>query len=149
MRFTWGHAAIAIPVTIVVVFTTVLIRSMADENKTELVVDDYYAKELRFQEQIDKTKNALLVQTNLDWVQNGQNFHLLLSGNFKSENVSGTLVVYRPSDSSLDFEIPLSLDSNGVQVVNGNKFTRGKYQIQVNFTVNDTLCYLEKNIYIP
>ena len=58
MRFTWGHAAIAIPVTIVVVFTTVLIISMSDEHKTELVTEDYYAKELAYQDEIDQGRNA-------------------------------------------------------------------------------------------
>ncbi|HID39929.1 MAG TPA: hypothetical protein EYP36_10515 [Calditrichaeota bacterium] len=148
MRFTWGHAAIAIPVTIVVVFTTVLIRSMADEHKTELVTKDYYAKELAFQDQIDQTKNALLFHTVMEWTDNEKGFELKLTGDYSPENVTGTFKAFRPSSKSLDFDEPIQLDSNGVQSISANKFQIGKYQIQISWNVDGTDCYLEKNIFI-
>ena len=148
MRFTWAHAAVAIPVTIVVVFTSVLIRSMSDDKKTELVTDDYYAREIQFQEQINKTKNALILKTELDWRSNGGNWELGLKGEFAPELVKGVLTVYRPSDSSLDFDVPIKLDSNGTQLISGEKFKKGKYQIQVRWNASDLDCYLEKNIFI-
>lgn len=148
MRFTWGHAAIAIPVTIVVVFTTVLIRSMADEHKTELVTDDYYAKEIAFQEQIDQSKNAAGLNSELSWASNRDYFTLQLSGDFVPENVHGSVLVFRPSDSKLDFTVDLKLDSNARQNFSFDKFKKGKYQVQVNWVVDGTDCYLEKNIFI-
>ena len=80
MRFTWGHASIAIPVIIVVVFTSVLIRNMADDKKTELVTEDYYAQEIQFQDQIDHTKNALILKTDLLWKREGDQWILGLNG---------------------------------------------------------------------
>ena len=148
MKFTWAHAAIAIPITIVVVFTSVLIRSMSDEKKTELVTEDYYAKEIQFQEQIDRTKNALVLKTNLEWNKVGENWQLGLKGDYDPELAEGTLTIYRPSDSSLDFDVPMVLDVNFNQMVSGKNFKKGKYQIQVRWTANDLDCYLEKNIFI-
>ncbi|MGB0391546.1 MAG: FixH family protein [Salibacteraceae bacterium] len=148
MRFTWGHAAIAIPVTIVVVFTSVLIRSMADDKKTELVTEDYYAKEIQFQDQLDRVKNALELNTNFTWTKSEDSWVLGLSGDFTHKEVKGVLTVFRPSDSSLDFEIPIQLDSNFKQVVSASKFVKGKYQIQVKWTVNGKECYLEKNVFV-
>jgi hypothetical protein len=148
MRFTWGHAAIAIPVTIVVVFTTVLILSMADKRKTELVTDDYYAKEIQFQDQLDRVKNALVFETDLSWVREGDFWVLGLKGDFESNPLEGVLKLYRPSDSKLDFELPIVLDSNYTQKVAHSKFVKGKYQLQVQWTVDGKECYLEKNIFI-
>jgi hypothetical protein len=148
MRFTWAHAAVAIPITIVVVFTSVLIRSMSDEKKTELVTEDYYAKEIQFQDQIDRTKNALILKTVLEWNKIGENWQLGLKGDFNPNNAVGSLTIYRPSDSTLDFEVPMELDTNFTQLVSGKNFKKGKYQIQVRWTVNDLDCYLEKNVFI-
>ena len=148
MRFTWGHAAVAIPVTIVVVFTSVLIRSMSDDKKTELVTDDYYAKEIQFQKQIDRTKNALLLNTVLTWKRNGDNLVLGLKGDFNPKLLTGELTIYRPSDSKLDFVVPIVLNEEGEQFVATSRFKLGKYQIQVRWNVEGKDCYLEKNIFI-
>jgi hypothetical protein len=148
MRFTWGHAAIAIPVTIVVVFTSVLIRSMADDKNTELVTEDYYAKEIQFQDQIDRTKSALELNTKIDWVKVDANWQLILLGDFDPTMVKGEIQVYRPSDSKLDLIIPLGLEADGTQLISSKNFQKGKYQIQVKWTVDGADCYLGKNIFI-
>lgn len=148
MRFTWGHAAIAIPVTIVVVFTSVLIRSMADDKNTELVTEDYYAKEMQFQDQINRTKNALELNTQIDWVKADNNWELKLTGDFDPTKATGEIHVYRPSDSKLDLDIPLELNNTGRQMISGKNFKKGKYQIQVNWMVEGAECYLEKHVFI-
>lgn len=148
MRFTWGHAAVAIPVTIVVVFTSVLIRTFADDKKTELVADDYYAQEIQFQQQIDQTKNALVLKTELLWERDGDQWILGLNGDYSPSEVSGELTVFRPSDSSLDFTVPIVLNENGIMSVPANRFKNGKYQIQVSWKVEGKDCYLEKNVFI-
>ena len=148
MRFTWAHAAVAIPVTIVVVFTSVLIRSMSDEHKTELVAEDYYAQEIQFQQQIDQTKNALLLSTNLLWEREGDQWVLSLDGDFNPLELEGELTIFRPSDSRLDFIVPIELNENGRMTVAADKFKNGKYQIQVKWNVEGKDCYLEKNVFI-
>ncbi|MFT4753185.1 MAG: hypothetical protein ACI9GM_000815 [Salibacteraceae bacterium] len=148
MRFTWGHAAIAIPVTIVVVFTTVLILSMSDKRKTELVTDDYYAKEIQFQNQIDRVKQALELNTELKWSKVNENWVLNLVGDYDPNSAIGEITIYRPSDSKLDFTVPLKLDASFEQKVPHSKFKNGKYQVQVKWTVKGKDCYLEKNVFI-
>jgi len=148
MRFTWGHAAIAIPVTIVVVFTSVLIRSMADDKNTELVTEDYYAQEIQFQDQIDQTKNAQELNTRLNWSKVDANWQLDLTGDFESTSAEGEVHFYRPSNSKLDITIPLELNDSGQQMISANNFEKGKYQIQVKWNIDGTECYLEKNIFI-
>lgn len=148
MKFTWAHAAILIPSTIVVVFTTVLIRSMADERKTELVTDDYYAKEIQFQDQLDRVKNALAYETDFTWEKENDHWVLGLRGSFDIQEIVGTLTLYRPSDSKLDFDLPILLNEDYEQRVPNSKFVKGKYQVQVFWTVDGKECYLEKNIFI-
>lgn len=148
MKFTWGHAAIAMPVIIVIVFTTALIRSFSDEHKTELVTENYYEKEIHFQEQIDHSKNASFLNSKLVWKKVDDFWIIGVSGDFNSSEITGTINFFRPSDENLDFLVPISLDTFGEQKIAGDKFGIGRYQIQVEWTVNDTICYLEENIFI-
>lgn len=148
MKFTWGHAAIAMPVTIVVVFTSVLIRSFSVEHKAELVTDNYYAKEIRFQEQIDHAQNASALNSELTWNKVNDTWVIGVSGDFNPAEITGKIIFFRPSDENLDFTVPISLDTLGKQTIVGDRFKNGKYQIQVEWTVNDTICYLEENIFI-
>lgn len=148
MKFTWGHAAVLIPVTIVVVFTSVLIRSMADDKKTELVTDDYYAKEIQFQDQLDRVKQALAFKTDFTWTKQGDFWVLGLKGDFKYSDVKGVVTVFRPSDASLDFDIPIQLNEESIQLIPASKFKKGKYQIQVKWTIDGKECYLEKNVFV-
>lgn len=148
MKFTWGHAAIVIPVVIVVVFTTVLIVSLSEEHQTELVTDNYYAKELQFQDQIDQTKNALLLSTEFLFDRMESNYVLSLTGDFNPSDVTGTVLAFRPSDSKMDFETVIDLDSNGTQLFPRSHFSNGQYQIQISWNVEGKDCYLEKNIFI-
>jgi hypothetical protein len=149
MKFTWAHAAILIPILIVVVFTSVLIVSMSEDRQEQLVTEDYYAKELDYQSEIDNTENALGKGAVIEFQQEGSNFHLQLTGDFSPTECAGTVHFFRPSNEKLDVEIPLQLDSNGVQVIEGSTFQSGRYQIQINWELEGANYYLEKNVFIP
>lgn len=149
MRFTWGHAAIAIPVVIVIVFTSVLIISITKEQQTHLVVQDYYAKEIAFQDQIDFSKNAQKYGARVKMNAENNFWKIQLSGDFDPTQLNGSIVAFRPSDPNLDFELELELNQAGEQLISLNTFAKGKYQIQLRFDVNGDHCYLEKVVFIP
>jgi hypothetical protein len=74
---------------------------------------------------------------------------LQLTGDFSPTKCAGTVHFFRPSNENLDVEIPLQLDSNGVQVIEGSIFESGRYQIQINWELEGANYYLEKNVFIP
>jgi hypothetical protein len=148
MRFTWGHAAIVIPVIIAVVFTSVLIKAMSLKGRAELVVDNYYAKEIAYQENIDATDNAGQINLDLTLITT-PNLAIGLSADKALTGAEGTVKLFRPSNKALDFDIPLQLDANNQMALPLEKVITGAYQIQIWLTIDDTPYYIEENVFMP
>ncbi|HBH07327.1 MAG TPA: hypothetical protein DDX92_12075 [Flavobacteriales bacterium] len=146
MRFTWEHATWTVVVLIVVTGIGTFILSLGE--RTELVTDDYYARELAFQEQIDKIENAQSINAKIGWSQNSGGYQFSMTGDFDHTQVKGRIVFFRPSSRELDTQYPLNLDSNGVQNVPLELLKPGRYQIQASWNDGIKDFYLEKNIFV-
>lgn len=146
MRFTWEHATWTVVVLIVVTGIGTFILSLGE--RTELVTDDYYAKELAFQEQIDKIGNAQDAKAQIGWRQNSIEYQFSMTGLLDYTQLNGNIVFFRPSSRELDTQYPLNLDSNGVQSIPLELLQSGRYQIQVSWSDGVKDYYLEKNIFI-
>ena len=57
MKFNWGHGITLFYIVFVGTLVTVLIKSFGVDHS--LVVDDYYAKDIAYQSQFDKSVNSL------------------------------------------------------------------------------------------
>lgn len=148
MRFTWGHAAIAIPTIIAIVFTTVLIKAISLKGRAELVVDDYYAKEIGYQKNIDDTQNGQDVNLKLELITTPI-LGITLSADKSLAYASGSLNMFRPSNKQLDFEMNLVLDSAQFMKLPESKLQTGAYQIQIQMEVDGQSLYIEQNVFIP
>lgn len=148
MRFTWGHAAVVIPVTIAVVFTGVLIKAISLKGRAELVVDNYYAKEIAYQENIDHTDNGKQINLTVNLITSPA-VGFVLSADKEIAPVNGTVYMFRPSNKHLDFSMPLQLDSNNAMQLPNDKIVTGRYQLQVQFESEGTPYYIEHNVFIP
>jgi hypothetical protein len=96
--------------------------------KVELESKDYYARELRYQEQLDASK---LVEVFFPQA-------LLSSG------VTGSINFLRPSDSSKDKLFALKPDASGRQVFGSDGcFIKGAYKMQISFTSKGKAFYKE------
>ena len=114
----------------------------------DLVTDDYYAKELAYQDQIDKMKNVKSLGQDV--------FIKVLSGNvelrFPMEliegPISGDLLFFRPSDKSLDRTMPLELDSAGNMNIATSDMTPGVYSLQIEWQAKGVEMYSEESVYL-
>ncbi|MCG6959238.1 MAG: FixH family protein [Ignavibacteriaceae bacterium] len=113
-----------------------------------LVTDDYYQQELKYQDQIDKIErtNALSEKPAIDFDGLGVNisFPKLLI----EKNVVGKIHFYRPSDPGLDFALPISLNSEGIQLISTKQLAAGYWRLKLNWMMNGKEYYNEKAIII-
>ncbi len=145
MKFHWGHGILIALLLIVVTFSTALVLSFSDEKNHELVTEDYYAKELAFQEQIDRSDNAKKAGYSLVTEQNEGGLSVSITG-LKAAGVNGTAKLMRPSDEALDLTVPLSTD--GACLFKAIELKRGKYALTVSWEENDTSYLLEKQVFV-
>jgi hypothetical protein len=146
MKFHWGHG-IAIFFSIFVIFMLTLLFLSRQEN-IDLVSEDYYAEELKYGDRIEKIKNSqeagLYIQTELK----GDQLILSLPEKVDPSKLEGTVIFYRPSDAAMDLEHALDLDDENSMAVPLKEFHPGLYKVQLEFKLNDTSYFIEKNLNI-
>ena len=108
----------------------------------ELETPDYYAKELKFQDQLDATKNANNLNVPVQHIIRDRSVQLIFPTELMSKDFSGSVYFMRPSNSSQDKAVPLSPGIEGMQMIDPG-FTKGVYKMQISFTSNGKSYYKE------
>jgi hypothetical protein len=116
--------------------------SMAMNQKIDLVSEDYYAKELKFQEQINHTENALNIP--IASSVNKRTVTLQFPVAFHNQSITGEILFFRPSDSEKDIQFPLMPDAEGAQVIQSEKLIKGLYKMKISWALKNKKYYQQK-----
>lgn len=136
MKVNWG-TAIVIAFVGFIGFIMYFVVSMSTNDKYDhdLVVEDYYQKELKFQSDIDKEKNAKALKTNINWKKTENGILVEFPKELDVKKIKGTVFLYRPSNKKLDFEIPISLSNHNL-LIPDNKLLDGRWNISIDWAYN-------------
>lgn len=136
MKVNWG-TAIVIAFVGFIGFIMYFVVSMSTNDKYDhdLVVEDYYQKELKFQSDIDKEKNAKALKTNINWQKTENGILVEFPKELDVKKIKGTVFLYRPSNKKLDFEIPISLSNHNL-LIPDNKLLDGRWNISIDWAYN-------------
>mgnify|MGYP001143220617 FL=1 len=145
MKINWG-TGIVIAIIAFMSFIMYFVISMSTDHKFshDLVTDNYYQKELEFQDQIDATKNAKLLDEDVKIVKSEKGLQIYFPKIFENE-MEGKVFLYRPSNKQLDFEIPISITDNYL-LVPEKSLLDGRWNISVKVTHNNKEYYFSKEI---
>lgn len=139
---SWG-TRIAV-LYLVFVAGILLMVVMSARQQIDLVRPDYYAAELAHQAQIDATANAQALSAAVELTRAENGLRITLPAEMKRQAVAGSVMLYRPSDASLDRTFDLQIDTAGTQLLTGD-FSSGRYHVLVNWKVGTTAYYSERN----
>jgi hypothetical protein len=147
IKISWGYkiAALYIGFVLLVLFMVF----MAMQQKIELVSPDYYAKELKFQQEIDAMNNAGLLSANLHVELQSNTVIISFPQEFKGKEIKGEALMFRPSDSSLDISFPIELNEEGKLILQSNKFKTGLYKLIIKWSFDNKNYQTEHTIVIP
>src|SRR5690606_8492815 len=97
-------------------------------HKVDLVDDNYYEEELKYQNIIDKKlRSNNLIEKLL--IETGDNYIKFKYPNlFKPEQITGSITFFRPSDKTKDFMIPVKAGLDGSQLVGKSKLEKGMWR---------------------
>ncbi len=143
MKINWG-TAIVIAFISFITFIMYFVISMSTDKKYDhdLVVEDYYQQELKFQTDINKEENAKTLATNIKFQKTNEGILISFPEDLDSNSIKGKVFLYRPSNKKLDFEIPISLSNHNL-LIPDNHLLDGRWNIKVDWTFNDE-AYLYK-----
>ncbi|MEW6194032.1 MAG: FixH family protein [Bacteroidota bacterium] len=142
MKLTWGSGIAVIYILFVVILVTTVAIFMKED--VHLVTDEYYTKELAYQQQIDKINRTSKLQQQLEINIDRENVNLLFPTIFKHSDLSGTIHFYRPSNLEKDFVVKVEPDSANKQIVTTSKMEKGLWKLKVDWNVNNISYYNEQ-----
>lgn len=142
MKISWGTKIAA---TYILFVIGVLIMVFVFMNQdVPLVTDNYYAKELEYQNQIDKINRTNQLEEPLQIINKQSSINFIFPKQFYYNTIAGTIHFYRPSDPAKDFAVKISADTSNTQIVSTNKFIKGVWKVKVDWEVNGMSFYNEK-----
>jgi hypothetical protein len=122
---------------------------VAVRNDMDLVSADYYDREIRHQQQIDRQSRTLPVQSqvkmNYDAVRHSHAIALPVA---HANQARGKITFYRPSNAKLDRETKLALNSTGEQTVDTKPLQPGLWKVRVQWTVSGEEFYFDQTVVI-
>ncbi|MDR6966266.1 nitrogen fixation protein FixH [Flavobacterium arsenatis] len=133
MKINWGTSiVIAFGLFMAFILFFVFKVQSNPEYDNELVVEEYYKHDARFQEEMQKIQSAedLTVKPKIEAFEKG--IKITFPSEFNPKNIKGKVSLYRPSNKKLDFEIPISL-SDSTLLIPENKLVGGRWDITLNW----------------
>lgn len=112
-----------------------------------LVYEDYYDKEIKYQGEIDRIKNAMELKDGLkiEYLLREDKIKITYPPDQKN-SIKGAIYLFRPSDSSLDTSFPIESDPEGVQIISVSSLKDGLWQVKVNWAFGNKEYQQEKNL---
>ena len=140
MKFNWGTGIV---ISFVLFALTIgYIIAFPFNQKVELVTEDYYEKELKYQEQIDRQDRSSGLNEQINIERDGKLLHLNFPVSFRE--IKGEVFFYRPSDSQKDFTEGIKTDSSNHQAFDVSRLDPGLWKIKVLWNMKDQSYYFEK-----
>ena len=136
-KFNWGTGIVVAFVLFISLILYFVIKTSADSTyEYDLVTEDYYKEELKYQEKIDKLTNSKSLKNNLFIEKLAEGIFIKFPKEFEHKDIQGIVYLYRPSNQSLDREIPLSLSNSTLHIPN-KVLVDGRWDIHVEWSYKD------------
>ena len=143
MKFNWGHGITMAIIIMVLGMLWLVYRTT--QAKIDLVTEEYYPKELVYEQQLQKMRNNNRLAEKIV-VAISDSLHIQFPKvTVDPADIKGQIMFYRPSDKSMDFTEKISLNSSFKESYPLSKFEAGKYEMSVDWSFADT-AYLQKEI---
>lgn len=123
---------------------------IACQNNADLVSTQYYEDEILFQTEIDRVKRAqtLASPARVTYTAAQKRITITLPGAHATNELQGSIQLYRPSAAGLDQTIELKPDATGVQAFDTAQLQPGLWKVKVLWTVNGAEYQIDERVVI-
>ena len=138
MKFNWGHG---LTIAIIICVGGILwLVWLTTRTRPDLVTDEYYPKELVYEQQLQKMRNNNKLAQKIV-IRIGDSLYV----NFPRvvtdpDSITGQILFYRPSDKMKDFTEKIVLDRNFNVSYPLSRFEEGKYEMTIDWAFSGIPC---------
>ncbi|SEG39830.1 FixH family protein [Algoriphagus boritolerans] len=139
----WGKGILLTIIAFVGFILTLVVISVRQDD-IHLVTENYYEKEIKYQEHINRETSAAGLDREV-LVYDSETKSVILD---LPVGAKGSLQLFRPSDARLDQDLLLEILKEGKTTVPLEKLKSGYWKVQLTWTENGVDFYQEKKITI-
>jgi hypothetical protein len=144
MKLGWGKGILLANIIFVAAILVMVVIFMT--KSVDLVSGNYYEKEIKYQEQIDKLRKTGNLQENVNIDYTGNVINIKFPSNLDVSKITGEVKFYRPSDAKKDFVIPITAEAEGDIAISSDKLVKGLWKIQISWNYNNENYFTEQSI---
>lgn len=143
MKINWGYS-IVIAFVLFISFILYFVIKVQSDSKydNELVVEEYYKHDAKFETEMIKVQNAQDLSAKPIIASTSEGITIVFPEAFVPNKITGKVSLYRPSNKKLDFEIPISL-TNSTLLIPNKSLVGGRWDINMEWQY-DGKVYLSK-----
>ena len=141
----WGYKILI--VYAVFVFGILFLVFKSSSQKMDLVTEDYYGKELKYQQKIDETNRMAALSAPVKYEIKKDRLLIIFPKDFLGKTLVGEAVLYCPSDEDKDISQHFTIQDTTVEVPI-HAVNKGLYELHLNWQADGVSYYFEKKISI-
>ena len=141
----WGYKILFVYIAFVAAMLFLVFK--ASFQKDDLVTEDYYAQELKYQQKIDQMERTNALSAQLQYVYSNGSLKINFPKDFNGKALTGNIVLYCPSDEKKDIRQDFSIQNNTLSVPVPVNY-KGAFELHINWQSGGQQYYYEKKIYI-
>ncbi|MDE3742612.1 FixH family protein [Maribacter polysaccharolyticus] len=146
MKINWGTGIVLAFIGFISFILFFVIRmNMDDHANHDLVTEEYYKQELKYQNEIDAETNANNLSSKVIIEKKPEGLTVAFPKEIDLKKIKGTVSLYRPSNKHLDFDLPISL-SNTHLLIPDNRLLGGRWDIKISWEYLDKPYLFKKSI---
>lgn len=146
MKINWGTGIVIGMIAFMGFIMFMVITMMTDkEYDHDMVTENYYAKDLVYQNEIDAEKKANSLTSKIKIEKSSEGLHIYFPEELQEKNVSGSIQMYRPSNEKLDFQIPLQIE-NSTMLIEDSKLVGGSWKVTIAWEMDGEQYLFKKAI---
>lgn len=141
----WGYKILVVYLTFVVGIAVLVIKS--SNQKIDLVTPDYYAKELKYQQQIDAIKRTEALKDPVKYEVMNNKIVISFSADFAAKQLNGSIQLYCPSNEKRDIVKDFET-TEGTVTIDVPAVNKGSYELHVNWQSEGKTYYYENRLFL-
>jgi hypothetical protein len=140
-NLNWGWRIVILYVAFVVFMLAMVIKTTTV--KDVLVTPDYYAKELQYQQRLDRLKNSHALEQQPAWQVSKDVVVILFPDKQAAQQVKAEILFYNTAEAKKDIKINCLPDSTGLCLVDAKQLQHGAYKLHIDWSAGGVDYYNE------
>lgn len=144
MKISWGYKILFVYLAFVA--GIIFLVAKASNEHYELVTENYYEAELKYQDVIDQRKRVSELSTPITITHSPNSVRVVFPPELANKALQGNIYLYRPSDATKDIRRSFATKAGSTEITMDVPLS-GAYDLKLTWQAEGKTFYQEKRIF--